>query len=711
VMSNEPEQTTPPSDQPEGQTAETPEYREISHGELKEILEQHRKWVETGEKEGEQASLDNANLQKAFLWKANLQKAGLGHTNLQETHLGLANLRKAELGGANLQKANLIGANLQKAFLCKANLQKAAFNGTNLREANLQDADLTDATGLLAGQLAGANVSGAELPEDIAKFDGLVYVEEISKKAGKLFISMLLGCVYAWLTIATTTDVALLTNSSSSPLPVIQAKIPIAGFYWAAPLILFSLFVWFHFYLQRFWEGLAELPAIFPDGKPLDKKAYPWLLNCLVRPHFTLLRTPRPPLSRLMVGISIILAWWVVPLTFVFFWLRYLPRHHWEGTIEHSLLLVVACVFAGWSQGLAKKTLRGQERPSLDLAKNWMSRKLWTSLGQRSWKMAFLGLGVVLFTVVVSDGAINGVSPLQAELNKERAEQEQTAEEKQAAEKNKKSEEKQDGPLTQVRAWYQARIPDFLTSLPLIQARAFANFKEQEVSTRPANWFLNLDVELVRIVTGAQLQEENLRGVNAEQAFLMKADLRGANLTEANLRNANLEKANLERAHLEEANLRGAHLEEANLYLAHLEKAMLGQAHLEEANLRGAHLEEANLYLAHLEEANLSNAHLQKAILAGAHLEAADLSNAHLQKAILEAANLEQANLYGANLQEASLAEANLQQANLGFANLNGAKKLTQAQLNQACVDELTKLPKGLTRPKPCSKEELRRIL
>ena len=321
-MSNEPEQTAPPSDQPEGQTAETPEYREISHGELKEILEQHRKWVETGEKEGEQASLDNANLQKAFLWKANLQKAGLGHTNLQETHLGLANLRKAELGGANLQKANLIGANLQKADLGQANLQKAAFNGTNLREANLQDADLTDATGLLAGQLAGANVSGAELPEDIAKFDGLVYVEEISKKAGKLFISMLLGCVYAWLTIATTTDVALLTNSSSSPLPVIQAKIPIAGFYWAAPLILFSLFVWFHFYLQRFWEGLAELPAIFPDGKPLDKKAYPWLLNCLVRPHFTLLRTPRPPLSRLMVGISIILAWWVVPLTFVFFWLH-----------------------------------------------------------------------------------------------------------------------------------------------------------------------------------------------------------------------------------------------------------------------------------------------------------------------------------------------------------------------------------------------------
>jgi hypothetical protein len=87
-----------------------------------------------------------------------------------------------------------------------------------------------------------------------------------------------------------------------------------------------------------------------------------------------------------------------------------------------------------------------------------------------------------------------------------------------------------------------------------------------------------------------------------------------------------------------------------------------------------------------------------------------------------EQANLQEADLYGANLQEADLREANLKEADFGCANLEQAhlhytnlqkadltavKNFTQAQLDQACVDKRTKLPEGLTRPEPCSKEEL----
>jgi hypothetical protein len=38
---------------------------------------------------------------------------------------------------------------------------------------------------------------------------------------------MLLACLYAIITIATTNDVNLLTNSASSPLPIIGAAIPV----------------------------------------------------------------------------------------------------------------------------------------------------------------------------------------------------------------------------------------------------------------------------------------------------------------------------------------------------------------------------------------------------------------------------------------------------------------------------------------------------
>ena len=56
---------------------------------------------------------------------------------------------------------------------------------------------------------------------------------------------------------------------------------------------------------------------------------------------------------------------------------------------------------------------------------------------------------------------------------------------------------------------------------------------------------------------------------------------------------------------------------------------------------------------------------------------------------------------------EADLSGANLQQANLGEVNLTDVKNFTQAQLDQACVDDHTKLPEGLTRPEPCPEEAL----
>jgi len=180
-------------------------------------------------------SFKKANLSRASGDMTDLSKGHFFQADLTEGRFPTSNFSGANLYEASLSKALLTGSNFSGALLIRTNLREANLTKTELRNANLQDADLNNAKGLVAVQLAGANVSGAKLPEDIAKFDGLGYVEEISKKAGKLFISMLLGCVYAWLTIGTTTDVGLLTNSSSSPLPVIQAKIPIAGFYWAAP--------------------------------------------------------------------------------------------------------------------------------------------------------------------------------------------------------------------------------------------------------------------------------------------------------------------------------------------------------------------------------------------------------------------------------------------------------------------------------------------
>ncbi len=375
--------------------ARAPHRTSIHPEQLREILEAHQLWLQTDGSRGERAQLQRtdlhkanlqgatldkadlqeadlseanlegatlrwAELQKADLHKANLQRASLHRANLHEAHLKRADLQEASLNDADLQQADLCYAILEKATLHRVKLQKADLAHAILREAELQDADLTKTTGLLAERFAGANVSGAKLPEDIHKFEALTTLDEASKNTKRIFLAMLLGCAYSVLTIFSTTDARLLTNSASSPLPIIRTPIPIAGFFGVAPAILLAIYLYFHFYLQRLWEGLTDLPAVFPDGRPLDKRAYPWLLNALVRSHFALLREKRPPISRLQTGVSILLAWWAVPFTIALFWLRSLQRHDWLLTGFLVAFLILAIVWAAWFQRLAKITLRGQ---------------------------------------------------------------------------------------------------------------------------------------------------------------------------------------------------------------------------------------------------------------------------------------------------------------------------------------------------------------
>ena len=76
--------------------------------ELKDILEQHRLWIESNGVQGKRANLKDADLTGAYLHRANLTGANLGGADLTG---------ETCLTGANLEGANLEGANLQGAIL------------------------------------------------------------------------------------------------------------------------------------------------------------------------------------------------------------------------------------------------------------------------------------------------------------------------------------------------------------------------------------------------------------------------------------------------------------------------------------------------------------------------------------------------------------------------------------------------------------------
>ena len=88
---------------------------------MEEILENHKKWLETDGKEGKRANLSDADLRNADLTGASLRGADLRNANLRNANLRGANLydailRDASLRGADLRNANLRGANLYGAY-------------------------------------------------------------------------------------------------------------------------------------------------------------------------------------------------------------------------------------------------------------------------------------------------------------------------------------------------------------------------------------------------------------------------------------------------------------------------------------------------------------------------------------------------------------------------------------------------------------------
>ena len=411
-------------------------YRKISEVELDQIIENHQNWLESDAEEGLRANLSdvdlsghtflNTDLSQAFFDRSNFEKANFSGCTLKKTvfnnavlnyiDFSYADLKNASLSEAQIKEGKLTKAKLQNAILKKTNLVEAKLagaelNGANLfrsdmrktdlesvvglNEANLQYANLEGATGLLGNEFAQADVTGTKLPDGIKDFKALETVEKTSQNARKVFSLMLLVCVYSWLTIATTTDVNLLTNSASSPLPIIGTEIPIAWFYIAAPLVLICIYFYFHLYLIKLWEALSGLPAIFPDGKRLDEIAYPWLFNGLVRRHFRLLKTDRPFIAHVQEWITIILAWWVVPINMICFWIRYIPRHDWLGSSLQIVLIVLSIVFGLFFFRMSALTLKGKEKHNLSSLKS-LSIYIFTIL--LTWVTFF----------ILSFGAING---------------------------------------------------------------------------------------------------------------------------------------------------------------------------------------------------------------------------------------------------------------------------------------------------------------
>jgi uncharacterized protein YjbI with pentapeptide repeats len=633
----------------------TPEPPKIASAEweLEEALANHKEWLDSHAATGGKADLRNAQL-------ADRELIGVG-------------LRYADLQDANLKSVDMLLADLRDACLVRANLQEACLVGANLEGANLEGASLESAMGLLPRQLAGANLHEASLPATILEFNALADFQRTSVTAARLFATTFAVSLLSCLTIWKTKDIQLLSDSAIIPYlhsSAAAAAAPTDEIYLIAPAALLAIYLWFLYNLQRVWDTVLELPAVFPDGRVLGQRA-PRIITGLLRTHFRWMNPDAPSTRLIEKSLSVLLAYWTVPLVLLFFWARYLTLQEMHGTILQEALILIAvaaAIYCTTSTGRPAERWVAQEKPeSPALA-----------------RLKRLKPASVLFALFVvlsffSIGTIAGVPH-----DQQRAPQYASA---------------------SIRRW----APSLLW---LVGYDPYAELTEASISLRPPNW-TGAD-DQVSEVRGARLNGTNFRyaqayGVflagahlfraNFQGAFMSEADFRSADLGQANLNfavldraqmnHANLDRASLDGANLTRVDLRGANLSYSSLANAELLDARLDGvsfygAHAENASLVRGNLEKADMREAHLEGANLDSADLQQAYLWSTKLSGAHLQNAQLATAIFIDADLQGADLRGAHCNGTVLNGANLQDANLDGADLRGALQLAAYQVCSA---------------------------
>ena len=302
-----------------------------------------------------------------------------------------------------------------------------------------------------------------------------------------------------------------------------------------APVVLVAIYLYFHFYLQMMWDELAQLPAVFPDGKPLHQKSYPWLANDLVRSHFYRLRPCRPLLCRLEYGLSVFFGWFLIPLTLLAYWERFLCRHdRWSSMLQAAAVVVAvwggALLYcyaiatlegAGFSRGGAAVPPDPRGHPGARTGK----RRTWRAPSRAAlvWSAASCVIGLLL--AGVSLAAIGGVPP-----------------------------DRYEGKvLSAVAADASLSETDPRRWVPWVLHRCFfspfADLVDADVARRSDEGGKAGALP----GRGVLLRRADLRYAGAVRTFLAGADLRGSDLT-----GADLAEAVLTRALLSDATLTGA---------------------------------------------------------------------------------------------------------------------------------------------------------
>lgn len=497
---------------------------------------------------------------------------------------------------------------------------------------------------------------------------------EASKTVRRVFLSLLAISLFCILTLANSSDTALLLEASPTvTLPLINYDVSYPVFLIVAPLLLLALTFYLHVFVihtRRFKLRPEEQSPILPNMDSFPARCITWILYYWITPltlaYFVWKAKPH--------GVHGPLLLWVTLGLFVFLILVQARRCPlaWRPYVLPLLVLALIGSFTGFPWIL--------EQRKLNLSATQLSKDALRDLKP----INFIGTVAVEATMV--GWKLGDIDLTRSQF--------------------------QDADLSEADLTGSTLKGVEMERAKLLGTKLI-NASLEEANMRKAD------------LTGADLGGADLRFADLSYVTLIKADLRnaylgGAYLNEANLSHAKLGHALLgspeedsgrdptdflssilECALLNDADLTRVDFTAAKLIDTNLQRAVLVEAKLVDATLDGADLSGAILEKANFQGSSLNGAALADADLTGANLTKTELVDADLRGAVLANANLIDATLDGADLSGAVLDNADLRGASLKGTVLTEAsmlevKNLTREQLETACGSK-TLLPKGMT--------------
>src|SRR6476469_3567263 len=456
-----------------------------------------------------------------------------------------------------------------------------------------------------------------------------------SDPASSAWLAFLALLTYVVVTLASVSHKNLLLNSPVR-LPIINADIPLVGFFQYAPALLLLVYLSLlvqHVILARkyrkFTDAIASYEMETGTEHPARERVHSYVFSQIAA-------GPKPNLiTKFMMQLTVYVTFSVLPIiTLLYFQIKFLPYHDVSITYWHRIAVMLGFAMLILLTPLMQNT--GPTRRRWDI-KVGPQAEAWEASGTQVLLVLFLLPLVVGFSWLIAtvpnewiDRRLGFVAPTSVRVGPE-------------------DEAKLLNPL--VRRVIYDRLP---------------NDDDKGWWRR---WLLSYRVLVVEDTdlgadddTKIVLRERNFR-----YALLNRSDFHHADLTWADLRGAQLWKSSA-KGRLNDSPLQGASLKEAEM-----QGAQMSSAAMEGAEFRGALLHGPDLRYTKLQSADLRGAQLQGADLRGAQLQGADLQGAQLQDADLQGADLRGAVLTSAEIWLARFPPGLVDQspAPLGLADVN----------------------------------------